>query len=202
MNKSLRIGVTGGIGAGKSLVCKIFVVLGIPVYDADSMAKKLMMTDKILIEQIKKHFGETSYRKDGSLNRDFLRQKVFNDSLELHQLNQLVHPRVAVDSEKWTEENENSPYTVKEAALLFESGAYKSLDKIIMVTAPESLRVQRVVRRAKSRNEEEVLKIIRSQMPEEEKTRRADFVIRNDETALVVPEVMKLHERFIACTNQ
>jgi len=201
MNKPLRIGVTGGIGSGKSLVCKIFSVLKIPVYDADLRAKKLMTTDRILVDQIIEKFGELSYQKDGSLNRGYLSKEVFDDPVKLEQLNRLVHPRVAVDSEGWSLENKNSPYLVKEAALLFESGSYQSLDKIIVVTAPERLRVQRVIMRDKSRMKEDVLKIIRSQMPEEEKTKRADFVIRNDETALVVPEVIKLHERFIACIN-
>ena len=136
MGKPLGIGVTGGIGTGKSLVCKIFAVLGAPIYDADARAKQLMTVDKILVDQIKARFGRSSYHPDGSLNRDLLSREVFQDPLKLAQLNQLVHPRVAVDSENWLRENENSPYVVKEAALLYESGAYKSLDKIIVVTAP------------------------------------------------------------------
>jgi dephospho-CoA kinase len=113
-------------------------------------------------------------------------------------MNELVHPRVAVDSENWMERNKAHRYVVKEAALLFESGAYKLLDKIIVVSAPERLRMQRVLSRDKSRTEEDVAKIIRSQMGEAEKISKADFVILNDETELVVPQVLKLHERFIA----
>jgi len=113
-------------------------------------------------------------------------------------LNQLVHPRVGIDSENWIERNISCPYVVKEAALLFESGANKLLDKIIVVIAPERLRIKRVLNRDKSRTEEDVVKIIRNQMNEEEKMKRADFIIRNDETELVVPQVLKLHERFIA----
>lgn len=197
MKNALRIGVTGGIGSGKSLVCKIFHCLGAPVYDADSQAKMLMTTDSILMRQIKNEFGALSYKDDGSLNREFLSQKVFNDQRELEKLNQLVHPRVAVDSKKWFEENDGFSYVVKEAALLFESSAHKFLDKIIVVTAPEELRVKRVMERDKKKTMSEVLKIIRNQMPEEEKRKRADFVIRNDETELVVLQILKLHERFI-----
>jgi len=195
--KSLKVGITGGIGSGKSLVCKIFAQLGAPVYDADSRARRLMTEDKILVDQIKAKFGEQSYAKNGELNRDYLSREVFNNSLRLEVLNSLVHPRVAVDSEHWMKENDNAPYVIKEAALLFEAGSYKTLDKIIVVAAPEELRINRVINRDKSRRKEEVLKIIHSQMPEEEKIQRADFVIRNDESELVIPQVLKLHERFI-----
>ncbi len=201
MSRPLCIGVTGGIGTGKSLVCKIFAVLGVPIYDADARAKQLMTVDKILVDQIKEHFGESSYHSDGSLNRDFLSREVFHDPLKLMQLNQLVHPRVAVDSERWIKENKSAHYAVKEAALLYESGSYKYFDKIIVVTAPQELRVQRVMARDK-RNKEEILKIVSNQMPEAEKLSRADFVVRNDETELVVPQVLKLHERFIAFADQ
>lgn len=195
--KTLRIGITGGIGAGKSLVCKIFALLGAPTYDADSRARSLMSNDLVLKDQIKKKFGNQSYLPDGTLNRQYLGKEVFNDPQKLAELNGLVHPRVALDSEKWMDENVGASYVVKEAALLFESGAYKSLDKIIVVTAPEALRLQRVISRDKTRTTEEVIKIFRNQQPEEDKVSRADFVITNDETQLIIPQVLKLHERFI-----
>lgn len=195
--KSLKVGVTGGIGSGKSLICKIFAQLGAPVYDADSRAKTLMIEDTILVEQIKAAFGEQSYAKNGELNREYLSQEVFNNSLRLESLNRLVHPRVQLDSDRWMNENANAPYLIKEAALLFEAGSYKTLDKIIVVTAPEALRVTRVIDRDKARTKADVLKIIGNQMSEEEKISRADFVIRNDESQLVIPQVLKLHERFI-----
>ncbi len=200
MSKPLRIGITGGIGSGKSLICKIFSLLGTPVYNADSAARKLMSSDPILRDQIKKEFGDSSYQTDGSLNREYLSKEVFNDPGKLEKLNRLVHPRVAVDNENWNEQNKSYRYVVKEAALLFESGSNKILDKIIVVTAPERLRIQRVLDRDKSRAEEDIVKIIRNQMNEEEKIKRADFIIRNDETEMVVPQVLKLHERFIAFT--
>jgi dephospho-CoA kinase len=196
LNKPLQIGITGGIGSGKSLVCKIFACLGVPIYDADSRAKSIMTTDGILVEQIKKEFGDLSYYEDGRLNREYLGSTVFNDSAKLKRLNELVHPRVGSDSEKWVEENASHPYLMREAALLFESGSFKKLNKIIVVTAPEQLRVKRVLQRDKQRTEKDVLAIIRNQMPEEEKIEKADFVIYNDETELVVPQVLKLHEQF------
>jgi len=157
-----------------------------------------MTSDFVLMDQIKRHFGESSYQSDGSLNREYLSKEVFNDPTKLEKMNQLVHPRVAVDSENWIERNKAYPYVVKEAALLFESGSYKLLDKIIVVSAPERLRIQRVLNRDKSRMAEDVEKIMRTQMAEEEKISKADFVIRNDETELVIQQVLKLHERFIA----
>jgi dephospho-CoA kinase len=201
MKKALRIGVTGGIGSGKSLVCKIFQHLGAPVYDADSRAKIIMVNDAVLIQQIKDQFGDQSYLPNGTLNRDYLSKTVFNSPERLERLNQLVHPRVAADSENWFERNKGVPYVVKEAALLFEAGSYKQLDKMIVVTAPEELRIKRVLARDKSRSEDEVRKIIRNQMPEKEKMERADFIIHNDETELVIPQVLKLHERFIVNTE-
>jgi dephospho-CoA kinase len=196
-NKPLQIGITGGIGSGKSLICKIFSCLGIPIYDADSRAKSIMTTDGILVKQIKKEFGSLAFNKDGNLNREYLSATVFNDAVKLKKLNDLVHPRVGVDSEKWVEENKTHPYLLREAALLFESGSFKKLDKVIVVTAPDVLRVRRVLQRDKQRTEQEVIAIIRNQMTEEEKVKRADFVIHNDETELVVPQVLKLHEQFI-----
>jgi dephospho-CoA kinase len=197
-SKPLQIGITGGIGSGKSLICKIFACLDVPIYDADSRAKSIMTTDGILVEQIKKEFGSLSYYEDGRLNREYLSVAAFNDADKLKRLNELVHPRVGADSEKWVEENAAHPYLLREAALLFESGSFKKLDKIIVVTAPEALRVKRVLQRDKQRTEQEVIAIIRNQMTEEEKVKRADFVIHNDETELVVPQVLKLHEQFVA----
>jgi dephospho-CoA kinase len=194
MHKPIQIGITGGIGSGKSLVCRIFHVVGVPVYDADSRAKKLMTTDGILIDQIKKEFGTLSYDEKGALNRELLSNTVFNNPDKLAKLNSLVHPRVAVDYNKWMLEQSGAKYCLKEAALLFEAGSYQSLDKIIVVTAPDELRIKRVLQRDPQRSRAEVEKIIKNQMPQEEKILKSDFVIKNDESELVVPQVLKLHE--------
>jgi dephospho-CoA kinase len=198
MGKPLQIGITGGIGSGKSLVCKIFNALGTPTYDADSRAKMVMTTDGILVEAIKKEFGVLSYDAKGVLNRQHLANTVFNQPDKLKRLNELVHPRVALDYEHWVSSQTNVKYVLKEAALLFESGSYQSLDKIIVVTAPETLRVQRVLIRDPHRSAEQTKEIIRNQMEEEEKMKRADYVIVNDETTLLIPQVLNLHLQFIA----
>lgn len=195
---ALQVGITGGIGSGKSLVCRIFLGLGAPVYDADSHAKKLMTTDGILISNIKKEFGDLSYNTDGSLNRKHLSATVFNDTGKLEKLNSLVHPRVAHDYEQWVLRHGHHPYVLKEAALLYETGSYQQLDKIVVVTAPDELRIERVVRRDPQRSKEQVKAIIEQQMPQVEKVKRADFVVVNDETTLLVPQVLDLHAVFLS----
>jgi dephospho-CoA kinase len=196
MHQPRQIGITGGIGSGKSLICHIFKVLGVPVYDADSRAKKLMTTDGILINQIKKEFGTLSYNEKGELNRELLGKTVFNQPDQLAKLNSLVHPRVAWDYNQWIDEQSNASYCLKEAALLFEAGSYQSLDKIIVVTAPDELRIRRVLQRDAHRTREDVMHIIKNQMPQEEKVKLADYVIKNDESELILPQVLKLHEWF------
>ncbi len=194
MRKPLQLGITGGIGSGKTLVTKIFACLGIAVYDADSHAKELMTTDGILVSQIKKEFGDLSYLSDGALNRKHLSAVVFNNQERLDQLNALVHPRVAIHYRQWVEQHQHDVYVLKEAALLFESGSYKSLDEIIVVHAPQEIRIKRVVSRD-GRTEEQVKEIIQKQMPEEEKLKRADAVILNDESTLIIPQVLAIHQR-------
>ena len=171
--------------------------MGVSVYDADSHAKRLMTTDGILVSEIKKEFGELSYNSDGSLNRNYLGSTVFNDPERLKTLNKLVHPRVGMHYKQWVDQKKNHPYVLKEAALLFESGVNQSMDKVIVVYANEELRIQRVLKRDSHRNEDQVLAIMENQMSEEEKMKRADFIIRNDETMLLIPQVVELHHRFI-----
>jgi len=196
VNKPLQIGITGGIGSGKSLVCKIFTLLNVPVYDADSHAKTLMTTDGILVSQIKKEFGDLAFHTDGSLNRAWLASHVFSDERKLERLNSLVHPRVAVDYEQWVALHSEEPYVIKEAALLYESGSFRRLDKIIVVSAPEKLRRDRVLKRDPHRSVEQFSEIVEKQLPEEEKLKRADYLIVNDDTSMVIPQVLELHETF------
>lgn len=196
MKRPLQIGITGGIGSGKSLVCRIFHTLGVPVYDADSRAKAVMTTDGILVSHIKKEFGVLSYRVDGSLDREYLAQAVFNNTERLKILNNLVHPRVARDFEQWVS-GQKGDYILKEAALLFETKSHTALDKIIVVFAPEQLRIKRVLKRDTQRTEQQIREIIHHQIQDEEKLQRADFVIMNDETQLVIPQVLELHRSFL-----
>lgn len=194
----LKIGVTGGIGAGKSLVCKIFASLGIPVYDADNRAKQIMITDPVLISQIKSSFGENAYTSEGALDRSFLAEQVFGDAEKLALLNSLVHPMVGVDFEKWVQEQKHAPYVLKEAALIFESGSDKNLDTVIVVGAPEELRVRRTVIRDTHRSKKQVEDIIKKQLPEEERLSKAGYKVFNDEKKLLIPQVLKLHKIFSA----
>jgi dephospho-CoA kinase len=193
----LQIGITGGIGSGKSIVCKIFSCLGAPVYDADSRAKSIMTTDGILRGQIKKEFGDLAYLSDESLDRAYLSRVIFENQEKRNLLNQMVHPRVAADTERWLDQNKEASYVVREAALLIESGAYQNVDKVILVTAPEELRIKQVLARDPHRLREEIRKIIATQMPEEEKKKVADVVVYNDETQLLVPQILQLHNQFL-----
>jgi dephospho-CoA kinase len=196
MRQPLQVGVTGGIGSGKSVVCRIFQCLGVPVYDADSRAKKLMTTDGILVEQIKKEFGTLSYLPDGSLNRIYLSREVFGTPARLKVLNGLVHPRVAQDYEHWVNAHIEYPFVIREAALLFEAGIV-TMGQTILVIAPEVVRIRRVLARDPQRTEEEIRKIIGNQLPDEEKMKRADHILFNDEHHLVIPQVLQLHHHFL-----
>ena len=190
----LRIGLTGGIGSGKTIVAKIFETLGIPVYYADDAAKRLMNSDEALKKSIIENFGERAYINN-ELDRKFLANIVFNDQQKLSLLNSLTHPATIRDANKWMI-LQKSPYAIKEAALLFESGAAEDLDFIIGVSAPQQIRIKRVVERDKI-PEAEVMKRISRQMDEEKKMQRCDFVIINNEEQLVLPQVMALHEKFM-----
>lgn len=190
-----RIGITGGIGSGKTTVCKIFESLGIPVYYADDRAKVLMTENKKLVDEIKKLIGDKSYFEDGSLNRQYIASVVFKNKSKLEQLNSLVHPAVAKDGILWQQSQSVVPYTLKEAALLIESGSFQALDYLITVWAPKETRIQRVIKRDNiTRHEVEAR--IDKQIPEFEKLRLAQFVIINDGKKSLVQQVQKLHQRF------
>ena len=175
----LQIGITGGIGSGKSTVCQYFKALGIPIYYADARAKWLMTHDQKLIAEIKSLFGQEAYSGEGQLNRAYIAGIVFNDPEKLKVLNSLVHPAVARDQHAWHEAQKNVPYTLKEAALIYESGSHQALDNVIMVYAPESIRIERVMKRD-SVNKEAVVARIAKQWSEEKKLHLADFIILND----------------------
>ncbi|TRX48905.1 dephospho-CoA kinase [Fulvivirga sp. M361] len=198
MNKPLQVGVTGGIGSGKSLVCSIFSILKAPVYDADSRARWLMNNNKSLVDEIIQTFGSKSYNTDGMLDRNYLASKVFKHEPELKKLNGLVHPAVGSDYQRWVKQHESHPYVIKEAALMFESGSYKALDYIINVSASEATRITRVLQRDTFRKKEELEAIIDRQLSEKERRKRADFIIENDENAMILPQILALHNRFKA----
>ena len=190
----LRIGITGGIGSGKSTIARIFNVLGIPVYDADAAAKRLMAENEELKSEIKKTFGKKAF-KDGLPDRKFLAAEVFPDSEKLVLLNALVHPATIRDAEEWMQQ-QNAPYLVKEAALIFESGSQKHLDFVIGVKAPHGLRLERAMQRDQVTAAQVEARMSR-QMDEEMKMRLCKYVIVNDEQQLVIPQVLQLHEKFL-----
>lgn len=194
----LKIGVTGGIGSGKSIVCKIFNTLNIPVYNADTRAKALMTEDPDITVAIKQKFGENAYFSNGNLNREYLAKTVFNNENRLKKLNSIVHPSVAYDFEKWVIDHDHIQYLVKEAALLVESGSYKALDYLIVVTAPTDIRIGRVVARDKHRSRQDVANIISRQLSEEKLIEKSQFIIANDGDSLLIPQVLKIHDFFIS----
>ncbi|RKO72650.1 dephospho-CoA kinase [Sphingobacterium puteale] len=190
----LKIGITGGIGSGKTFICKLFEALGIPVYNADEEAKRLMNTDIRIKEKLIAQFGEATY-KDGLLDRAFLADMVFSDKDKLELLNSIVHPIVIQEAKDWAE-RQTTRYSLKEAALLFESGSYKELDYTILVTAPMDIRIQRVIERDGA-TEQQVRERINKQLSDEEKLQLADFVIVNDGITPLLPQVWTLHQKFL-----
>jgi len=190
----LKVGITGGIGSGKSTVARIFALLNIPVYDADGASKRLYRTNTALQIQLKKHFGDAIYEQD-VLNTKALARIVFNDPQALLLLNSLVHPLTIKDAEKWISK-QDSPYIIKEAALLFESHSAEKLDYIIGVKAPEDIRIARASQRD-GLDEAEVRSRLTRQMNEEEKLARCDFIIDNSEQILLIPQVLQLHTLFL-----
>ncbi len=190
-----KVGVTGGIGSGKSLVCKIFSVLGVPVYNADARARWLMNNHEELKKKIVDQFGKDAYFQNGPLNRDYLAKKVFSNELELKRLNGLVHPVVGLDYENW-EKKQQGAYSIKEAALMFESGSHQSLDFVINVSAPEEIRILRILKRDPFRTEAEIRAIISKQLTEKERIERSNYIITNDDHQMVIPQVLQLHQKF------
>lgn len=191
----LRIGLTGGIGSGKSTAASIFEVLGIPVYYADIQARRIMNGDLILKETIKNNFGEKAYVND-ELNRPYISSIVFNDKEKLDLLNSFVHPATMKDGEAWMQK-QKTPYAIHEAALIFEAGINKRLDYVIGVSALEELRISRAMKRSNV-SHQDVLNRINHQMNEEEKMKRCDFILTNDEQQLLLPQVLALHEKLLS----
>jgi dephospho-CoA kinase len=190
----LKVGLTGGIGSGKSTVARVFELLKVPVYYADAASKRLYHTDKELMASLKQHFGEDIYTGD-QLERQKLAAIVFNEPGKLELLNQLVHPPTIRDAEEWML-RQKAPYVIKEAALLFESGSVSGLDYIIGVYAPTHLRIKRTMDRD-GVSRDEVLARMNRQIDEDIKMRLCDFVITNNEQELVIPQVIQLHQQLL-----
>lgn len=192
----LKIGITGGIGSGKTTICKVFEVLGVPVFYADTAAKLAMVSDPVLVEGVKKTFGQESYQQDGTLNNAHIAAIVFKETTELDKLNALVHPAVFRAFKEWVK-TKSAPYVVKEAALLFESGSYQQCDKNILVTSPMALRLARVMQRDNV-SEAQVKARMDKQFTDEQKVKMADFFISNAPGDSIILQVLNLHDKFLS----
>lgn len=188
------IGITGGIGSGKSLVCKVFSVLGIPIYEADARAKYLITYDHLLKKSIIELLGEQAYLASGEYNRAWVASQVFENPVLLSKLNALVHPKVRQDATDWIQQNQQTPFVLYEAALMKAAGDGNTFDKVIVVNAPVDLRIQRIKVRDQ-RSETEIRAIIERQISEEERQKIADFIIENDEKQPLLPQILDLYEK-------
>ncbi len=198
----IKVGITGGIGSGKTTVCRIFETLGVPVYYADDRAKWLMENRSDVSEALRAAFGERVFDANDRLDRGYLSSVVFSDAEKLAVLNAIVHPAVFEDGFQWEMEQAEKgvPYCLKEAALLIESGSYRFLDKLIVVTAPEEVRIARVVARDGS-TEEAVRQRMARQLPETEKVALADFVVQNDGHLMLTGQVLYIHRQLLRAAD-
>jgi len=193
MCKTLSIGLTGGIGSGKSLVADFFRFLGIPVYTADVEAKSLMRSNESIRESLIEAFGKSVYLESGELNRLELAKIIFRDTEALQKVNAIVHPQVRQHYQKWLQDQSHAPYVIQESAILFDTGLYKNFDKIITVTADADIRIKRVMERDAC-SMESVLERMSKQISEQEKIDQSDFVIYNN-SELVIPQIISIHEQ-------
>lgn len=189
-----KVGITGGIGSGKTTICQLFEILGIPIYYADDRAKALIVENETVKAKLVEAFGKETYLPDGSYNRSYIANIVFADKKELEKLNHIVHPAMYQDGLDWHNAQEGVPYTLKEAAILFESKGNLHMDKTILVVAPEDIRIERVLKRDNS-TIEAIKARIDKQLPDAEKIKLADFIILNDGKAPLVSQVLKIHDK-------
>lgn len=192
----IRVGITGGIGSGKSTACKVFSFLGIPVFEADIVAKQLMNTDPEIHSKLINLFGTSVYLPDHTIDRKYLAGIVFNNAFLLAQLSEIVHPEVRKSFDNWCR-NQKSPYVLHESAILFETGFYKIIDKSITVVANENQRIERVMKRDKIPHEL-VKQRIKNQLTDDEKIKLADFVIGNNDNELIIPQIVEIDKKLRA----
>lgn len=191
------IGITGGIGSGKSIVCKVFELLGVPVYYADTRANWLTNNDLQLKKEIKELLGRQAYDENGQYNRKWVASQVFDNPELLKMLNMLIHPRVFDDTQKWLALHQNQPYIVREAAISNAAGNGNDLDKIIVVSCPTEVRIKRIQQRDPQRSNEQIRAIIARQKTEKEFSEIADYQIINDNTQLVLPQILFIHQTIL-----
>ena len=189
--KPVKIGITGGIGTGKSMICLVLEHLGIPVYHADEESKKLLETNAAVVVAVKNLLGNEAYDHAQKANRSYIASIVFNDREKLQKLNEILHPAVRQNFMEWLLKMDNHKLVAKEAAIMFESGSYKDMDYVVAVSSPDKLRIERVMQRD-GKSEAEVQRIIKEQLPQEELQKRSNFVIINDNQHLVLPQVLEI----------
>ena len=194
------VGITGGVGAGKSLICKILNTLGVPIYSSDGRAKVLMNNNEDLKKEIINNFGIESY-KNNKIDNQFLSNKIFENNSHRLKINSLVHPFVKEDFHFWIKKNSNNDYLVKESALIIESESYKELDFLIYVSAERNIRIKRVLQRDQEKNEDDIVKIIKTQMNDKKAINFCDEVIENNENNLLLPKVLKIHKKILKKSN-
>lgn len=192
----IKVAVTGGIGSGKSIVCRLFSALGIPVFYADSEANRLMKEDPDVKNNIISTFGNEVYLSNGDIHRKKLADLIFNDNIALMKINEIVHPAVRNSFSQWTEK-QTTKYVIQEAAIVFESGASELFDKIITVYAPDELRIKRVMERDQV-SREKVIERMNNQLSDEFKISKSDFVIVNNDIEMIIPQVLKIHNNLIS----
>jgi dephospho-CoA kinase len=192
----IKVGLTGGIGSGKSLICEIFSRLKVPIYYADINAGILTETDPVIRRELMALFGEEIY-VNNSLNKNLMSTRIFHDRSLLKEVNKIIHPKVTANFKEWCTLHDGYPYVIEESAILFESNAYRAFDVYITVSTPKNLRMQRILKR-KNMTIEKAKAIIRNQLPEQEKINLSHHVIINDGTKLVIPQVLHLHHLFTA----
>ena len=189
------VGLTGGIGSGKTTVAKMFSELGVPIYIADIEAKKLTNSSKAIRRKLIKLLGEESYSEEG-LNRAFVAEKIFNDKGLLNSVNEIIHPKVAAHFKKWVLK-QNFPYVIKEAAILFENGSYKECDTVILVTAPKPIRIKRILERDKT-TEADIQQRMDNQWNDEDKIQLADIVVNNIDLETTKKRIAEIHKALLS----
>lgn len=195
----IKVGLTGGIGSGKTTVCHVFKLLGIPVYHADIHARKLSDTDNEIRKSLTNLFGADIYNESG-LNRKRLSELIFQNRNLLQKVNEIIHPKVLDHFNQWISEYQQMKYIIHEAAIIFESGMKNIFDKIITVTAPKDMRIKRIIERG-GLSEDDVKKIIKNQWPEKKKRNISDYIIINNQKRLILPQILKIHHELASLTS-
>lgn len=194
---ALKIGITGGIGSGKSYVCNHFASMGVPIYNADTEARNITNTNSIIREKLSILFGHQLYDNNQQLIKEALAKIIFQDKAALERVNSIIHPEVHKHFKQWYEQHQHQAYIIKEAAIMFESGSNKLMDAVVMVYAPLELRVERAMKRD-NRTRQQIMERIANQLDDEKKRKMSDYIIINDQQKMLLPQIIQLHQQFLS----